>query len=160
MAAQVPDGVRGTAVTRMLIFDAKKRVARVVIAGVATFVLADVLMFVALGVIPDNGVRAAILVLSGAPLIAMFVYALCYVTRIEREEGGALRIYTLAGQPELVKRNEIESASYNAGEQPGDVSVNAPWITLRVRERTLPFVIDMQAEIPDRSAFDAVIRAR
>jgi hypothetical protein len=142
----------------MLIFDARPRVPRVAIAGTALLVLSDVLVFLAISSVPDTAARVGLILLSSTPMLGMAVYALCYVTRIERTDDQTLRIHTLLGSFADVARSKLERASYHEGEQRGDVSVHAPWITLRVQGRALPFVIDMQGEIADRNAFNAALR--
>jgi len=142
----------------MLIFDARSRVPRVAIAGAALLVLSDVLVFVAISTVPDTAARVGLIMFSSAPMLGMAVYALCYVTRIERADDQTLRIHTLIGASADVARNKLERTSYHEGEQRGDVSVHAPWITLRVQGRALPYVIDMQGVIADRSAFNAALR--
>jgi hypothetical protein len=90
----------------------------------------------------------AILALGAAFPLAVVVYGRRYVTRMERN-GDLLHICTI--QPFGMHRFEVPVREVKIGRyySPVIVSrgqyVNAPWRTLRINEKRLPFVIDMQA---------------
>ena len=86
----------------------------------------------------------------------MWIYAACYVESIEVDKDNAEAIYhtvTLFGtRAHTVFAREIESRTRNEGKAnysspaAGVIvpRVNAPWTSVRVRGRRLPFIIDGQ----------------
>jgi hypothetical protein len=108
-------------------------------------------------------VAALFWLIGFVPFAGMVVYSQLYLTRIERLRDevrltvlGILRPRTLRFPPSAFGDG---GAEYQ-GKMSARVSVNAPWMTLRVRGRLLPFVVDMQAEHVDRSAIRALASRR
>ena len=94
------------------------------------------------------------LAVAFAPLIGMLVYGRVYLTRIRRD-GDRLELTSLGFLLPFRYRidlSELTGATTYKGKATGRVSVDAPWITLRVKGRRLPFVIDLQAEHVDKNA--------
>jgi hypothetical protein len=101
-------------------------------------------------------VAAAIALLATTFPIAMWVYAACYVESIEADADGSSAIYhTLAlfgTRAHSVHPDDIESTRSNkgvlkiGGTATGPIvpRVNAPWKSVRVKGRRLPFIIDGQ----------------
>lgn len=97
-----------------------------------------------------------------APLIGMIVYSRLYLTRIVREPEtleltvlGFLMPFRLR-----VPISDLEGNSEYEGRMSGRVSVNAPWLALRVRDRRIPFIIDLQAEQVNKSAIAGLMTRR
>jgi hypothetical protein len=83
----------------------------------------------------------------------MVVYGRCYVTRLARDaEAGVLHVRTLLGRARTIPTADLLRGDYRAGRSGGRIAVNAPWLSLRVRGRRLPYVLDLQGEIPDLPA--------
>ena len=97
--------------------------------------------------------RAAVLItlMGWGTAVGMTVFARRYVVGL-RLEAGHLHIATLglwAGEPrvEKVPLRHIRGGRYFHGRlDTGRSAVHAPWITLRVRNRRLPYILDLQAE--------------
>jgi hypothetical protein len=99
-------------------------------------------------------IAALMLAVAIAPLIGMLVYGRVYLTRIRRD-GDRLELTSLGFLLPFrfrVALSDLAGATTYKGETSGAVSVNAPWITLRVKGRRLPFVVDLQAEHVNKSA--------
>lgn len=106
---------------------------------------------------------AALVWLTGfVPFAGMVAYSQIYLTRIERLRDevcltllGILRPRTLRFRP-----SAFGGGAEYEGKMSARVSVNAPWMTLRVRGRLLPFVVDLQAEHVNVSAIRALARRK
>jgi hypothetical protein len=107
---------------------------------------------------------AVLLALIGiAPLIGMAVYAGLYVTRLARD--GEQLTMTVIGllRPRTftVPLIAVATATSNDGRgfpfsgMASRITVNAPWITLRVAGR--PYIIDQQAETLDDAALGRLV---
>jgi len=95
---------------------------------------------------------------GAACIVGMLVYLWCYVSRIEEDDAGdAFRITVLwpfGGRRRMVRPDDVARASYNDGVY---MNVNAPWSSLRLRGRRLPFIIDAQGDFPDEHALDRLL---
>jgi len=85
---------------------------------------------------------------------AMWIYVSIYALHISRI-GDQLRLVTMTPMGGFDRNIPLEdvgkSAYYHGRLNPmtvrgGAIKVNAPWITLRIRGRRLPVIIDLQAE--------------
>jgi len=83
----------------------------------------------------------------------ILLYGRCYISRLEVEDDGTLRVRTLTpfGSPEHVFHpDDIVSRVYRDGYlRANGQTVNAPWFTVRVRGRRLPLILDLQGDILD-----------
>ena len=116
----------------------------------------------------DSAIWASRAVLTGvlsafllAMTVGMTVYSYCYVESLELSgHPGVLSVNTvgLRGERrELVRIEDIVGARYSRGELR---TVRAPWWTLRVEDRELPFVIDAQGFVAERAIFESLLSAR
>ena len=144
------------------------------VAGGATFLAYHVFMTYGLspgdgGVLKPPGERialASIVLLFGlGTVVGMVLYARVYVLRLSLE-GRDLQIVTFDSFGIRTKSNDlssanVESATYYHGRYTAhrpmegsarllNTSVDAPWITLKFYDQTLPFVLDLQAERIDK----------
>lgn len=105
----------------------------------------------------DRMALAVVLIaLCGSVVAGMSVYVRCYVTRLELEEGGpSLSIRTLG-----LRRERVRSVSLTAIEcmyfRESELA-DAPWWTLRVEGRRLPFIVDAQGEVENLTLFVALL---
>jgi hypothetical protein len=101
---------------------------------------------------------AAILALIGIlPFAGMLIYARLYVIRLARE-GANVNVTVIglfAPSTRIYAVTDIEHARHHHGRLKLRISVNAPWITLRIAGR--PYVIDLQAERIDASAIEKLV---
>lgn len=88
---------------------------------------------------------------------AMAVYVRRYVSRIlldpARQE---LHLHTVGifGSAEYtIAREDLRGARYYEGKLDGDGAVDAPWYSLAVKGRRLPFLVDAQGTFHDRQVF-------
>lgn len=86
----------------------------------------------------------------------MIWYASLYAVRISKEHD-QIEMETMAIVGTTMRRftvADFDGGSYHRGRMQSGrgQSVNAPWITLRVKGRRIPFIADVQAEKIDRSA--------
>jgi hypothetical protein len=97
--------------------------------------------------------RAALLIalMGWGPAVGMTILARRYVVGL-RVEADHLRIATLSlwgGEPrvERVPLRDLRGGRYFHGRlDSGRSRVHAPWITLRIRHRKLPYLLDLQAD--------------
>jgi len=114
---------------------------------------------------PDR-FRAALLVtlMGGLPAMGMTLFARRYVVELG-VDAGHLRIATLnpwrvAPRIEIVRLSELRGGRHFPGRlAKGRSGVHAPWITLRVRDRKLPYILDLQAESLDAHRLAALLPA-
>jgi hypothetical protein len=90
----------------------------------------------------------------------MLLYASVYVVRIGRA-GDTLVVSTLgisSDRPHQLKVADVGELNYHAGRMftPRGQNVNAPWLTMPVRGRLIPYVIDAQSEHLDRPGLKAL----
>ena len=108
-----------------------------------------------------EGWWAVVLVAVGLlSLAGMVVYRRVYVVRIVWGDAKVL-VTTIGAVREAVHEHDL--ADFVASDRRGDGihgGVHAPRVTLRVANRRLPYVIDVQAERFDRARIDALVRAR
>ena len=101
---------------------------------------------------------AAILALIGIlPFAGMIVYALLYVVRLAREDANVhvTVLGLLAPSTRVYPVADVERTRHHHGRLELRISVNAPWITLRIAGR--PYVIDLQAEQVDTEAIEQLV---
>lgn len=112
------------------------------------------------GELAPLGLRVALcaffLVLGVGFAVGMWVYGRCYVMRAEvDEERGVLRI-TRAGLL-VPRRLEVPleavagSRDHHGQFYAGGVRVNAPWSSVRLRDRRLPLIVDAQGDVLDQA---------
>ena len=99
----------------------------------------------------------------------MWLYGTVYVSSLWVDEAaGRLQIRTLGfigsfgGWRQSYRLNDVVGADYHAGQfdNPGGVSVDAPWISVRIRGRKWPLIVDVQGHFPDRKLAAKVLRLR
>lgn len=164
----------------MILLDnaARARRVRLVLVGSALWCLAMAAWAAhtaqAFGLAPgDGGVLrpaierlqvAAILALLGvAPLAAMIVYARGYLLRIERFGHEVdLTVADLFGaRTTRVPIAAIRRVTHHEGHlDAGGVVVHAPWLTVFLRGRRLPYIVDLQARRVDAAAIARLAAAR
>lgn len=98
-----------------------------------------------------GGVAALGLVFAGG----MWLYGGLYVAAIVYDEPNRrlhLRTLSFLGHRDRsFAAGEVDGSSFHNGEfWAGGVSVNAPWLTVRMRGRRLPFIVDAQGEFFNR----------
>jgi hypothetical protein len=95
---------------------------------------------------------------GAACIIGILIYLWCYVSRIEADDAGdAFRITVLwpfGWRQRVVGPDDVARASYNIGIF---MNVDAPWSSLRLRGRRLPFIIDEQGDFHDEHAVDRLL---
>lgn len=96
---------------------------------------------------------------AGVAMIAGFVvYLRCYVARIEADDAGEgfriTVIWPFGRRTRMVGPDEVARSSYGDGRT---MNVDAPWSSLRLRGRRLPFIVDQQGDFPDEYAVDRLI---
>ena len=98
---------------------------------------------------------------SGLAIIAgILAYLQCYVSRIEADDaGGGYRVTVAGWGPKLeFPPDAVARTGFNDGiSHAGGISVNAPWYSLRLRERRLPLIIDLQGDFLDERAVDRLL---
>lgn len=108
------------------------------------------------GVLAPLAVRLAfgggVAALGAAFVAGMWIYGRCYVMAAAVDETRGVLDVTLAGllvSSRLeVPLDAVEGSTYHAGRsRTGDVTVNAPWVSVRLRGRWLPLIIDTQGEL-------------
>jgi hypothetical protein len=97
-----------------------------------------------------------------AMIVGFVVYLHCYVARIEEhDEDDGFRltvIWPFGSRQRTVQPDDVAGASYNHGfSRAGGMVVNAPYFSLRLRGRRLPFIIDEQGDFPHRDAVDRLL---
>lgn len=96
----------------------------------------------------------------------MAVYGRCYVTSMRHDPAGQRLHFTtiglIAGTERSCPLSAVESADYVAGQahNTGGVSVNAPWIKLRIAGQKLPLILDAQGVFPDPSLAERLLKLR
>lgn len=112
----------------------------------------------------DRYAVAAITALIGiVPPAGMMLYAKwCYLVRIERQRDAVLLVTfgLLRESGTLYAPDDFVAAIYHEGRWEGRITVHAPWISLYVAGRMLPYIVDMQADFVNRSAITALARRR
>lgn len=92
----------------------------------------------------------------------MIWYASLYAVRISRDRD-QVELETMAifgTKKRHFATSDFDGGAYHEGRMQSGrgQSVNAPWVTLRVKGRRLPFIADVQAETFDRSALMKLAR--
>lgn len=84
---------------------------------------------------------------------AMLVYGRCYVGRVEVADDGAAHVRTVGplGSPlHVIRPEDLGGGRYHGGHfETYEHTVTAPWHTVRVRGRRLPFILDPQGDVID-----------
>lgn len=94
------------------------------------------------------GVAAGMVCVGVLPLAGMMLYLSIYLRRIERD-GDAVVVTVLglfASAQHRYRVADFEGAGRHDGQLNLRSRVNAPWLTLRVAGRRLPYIVDVQAE--------------
>ena len=123
------------------------------------------------GVLAPLGVRLAWLLflpaLGLAFLAGMWLYGGLYVTALLVDEpAGKLHVRTigfigsLGGRRETYALVDVVGTDFNEGklDNPGGVSVDASWFSLRIRGRKWPLIVDAQGSLLDREVAARVLR--
>ena len=113
------------------------------------------------GVLAPLGTRIAfgggVALLGVAFAAGMWLYGRLYATRILYDQAAdALHIRTagfLTGVQSVHAVADVLESDWMAGrfDNPAGVSVDAPWIKLRLRGRSWPLIVDAQGHFPDRA---------
>lgn len=95
----------------------------------------------------------------------MALYGTLYVGTIRYDAAaGTLHIRTVeflvTGRKRVVPLSAIKGATRKAGrlENPGGVSVDAPWLALQLKGRKWPLIVDAQGHFPDRALAERVLK--
>jgi hypothetical protein len=101
---------------------------------------------------------ATILALIGIlPFTGMIIYARLYVIRLVREGANVhvtvIRVFAPSTRTHAIP--DVERARHHHGRYEVRISVNAPWITLRIAG--WPYIIDLQAERVDAPAIERLV---
>ena len=92
--------------------------------------------------------------LGAAFAIGMWIYGRCYAARIDFDADiQQLHLHTVrfAGTAlEIVDVGAVGTSRWHHGELQLRISVNAPWISVRMPGRRLPLLIDAQGDVLDR----------
>jgi len=120
------------------------------------------------GVLAPLGTRLAfgggIALLGLAFAAGMALYGRLYATRIDYDEAaGALHIRTagfVTGAESVHPVSDVLESDWMAGrfDNPAGVSVDAPWIKLRLSGRSWPLIVDAQGRFPDRALAAKLLR--
>ncbi|WP_162806257.1 hypothetical protein [Sphingosinicella terrae] len=98
--------------------------------------------------------------------LGMAAYGRIYVSVLALDEpSGTLRASTVrfvGSRALIVPLTDVFGSNYRAGRfvNPAGVSVNAPWISVRVKGRRWPLIVDAQGEFTDRSLVARVLKFR
>lgn len=108
---------------------------------------------------PDEPVAPILAGLALLLLAALLVYARSYVIRMESDASELIltTLGMLSPTAHRIPRGSVERIGSHDGWIDNSI-VQAPWLTLRVAGRTLPFVLDLQAERIDRPAIAGLLR--
>lgn len=107
------------------------------------------------GVLKPLAVRLAfggfVAALGAAFVAGMWIYGRCYVMEAAVDEERGVLSVVLAGlllrSRMEVPLDAVEGSTYHAGRSTtGDFVVNAPWISVHLRGRRLPLIVDGQGE--------------
>jgi hypothetical protein len=96
------------------------------------------------------------------PCAGMLAYSQVYLTRIERLRDEVCLTVLGIFRPQTYRfpPSAFAGGAYYRGKIVARISVDAPWMTLRVRDRLLPFIADLQAEFVNRSAIEALLNRK
>ncbi len=103
-------------------------------------------------------VGGAFIAFGIACLVGMWIYGQCYVTMLATAEDPPRLIATFAGYPrtfteEFLLEDVGESAYQHGSFDTGRLRGEAPWISIRIRGRRLPLIVDAQGEVLDGVPF-------
>ena len=102
---------------------------------------------------------AAVAGLALAFFAGMLVYARCYVTRLVYDgTAGTVRVRTLLPPVRVVAASAFGGGALRRGRSHGRIPVDAPWASLRVRGRRLPYILDLQGDVADPPALRRLVR--
>lgn len=107
-------------------------------------------------------IAALIAGLGALPLVGLCVYARLYLIRIEQDVAGLVltTLGTFGPSTHRVLPGEVEKIRFHAGQLEPGSSVHTPWLTVRVKGRRLPFILDLQAESIDREGLSEIRERR
>ena len=95
-------------------------------------------------------------------LVGMWIYGKCYVARIEfDEQNKALHIYTVSffgSEKHEINASKVLSSQYHEGELNLDIYVNAPWWTVWIKGRRLPFIVDEQGVFLEKNIMNKLFK--
>lgn len=95
-------------------------------------------------------------------LVGMWIYGKCYVAKIEfDEQNQVLHIYTVSffgSAKHEINASKISSSQYHKGELNLDIHVKAPWRTVRIKGRRLPFIVDEQGVFLEKKIMNKLFR--
>ena len=99
----------------------------------------------------------------------MWLYGGLYVTALFVDEAAAtLQVRTLGfigslgGRRWTYKLSDVAGTDYRAGQFQSSVgvSVDAPWLSVRIRGRKSPLIVDLKGDFPDRELAAKLLRMR
>jgi hypothetical protein len=86
--------------------------------------------------------------------VGMWVYGRCYLARIDfAPETGQLHLHTvrfLGTGRQVIDVGGVGTSRWHDGQLQLHISVNAPWVSVRMAGRRLPLLIDAQGDVLDR----------
>jgi hypothetical protein len=118
------------------------------------------------GVLAPLAVRLAwflVISLLGLSLpIVMWLYAECYILKIEfDEQTRMLNVYTLrlfGSKKHEIHTSRILRSEYHSGRSTFDSSINAPWWVTYVKDRKLPLIIDARRKFIEKNLTHRLFR--
>lgn len=107
------------------------------------------------------GTAAMLLVIGVGGAIGAVVYGWCYVTRAVWDPAAGQCRLTLAGffvpvHVAVPPADEPRFRYRDGYSRAGEITVNAPYYSVRIPGRRLPFIVDLQGEFADRDRFHRV----
>ena len=102
-------------------------------------------------------------------LAGMWLYGGLYVTALLVDEAaGRLHVRTLGfigslgGRRWTCRLSDVVGTDYKAGkfQSNSGVSVDAPWLSVRIRGRKSPLIVDVNGEFPDRALAAKLLKLR
>jgi len=92
-------------------------------------------------------------------LVGMWIYGKCYVVKIEFDkQNKALHVYTVSffgSEKHEINASKVLSSKYHKGELD---SVKAPWWTVRIKGRRLPFIVNEQGVFLEKKIMNKLFK--
>lgn len=104
----------------------------------------------------------AFAVLAGLAAVAgILVYGRGYIARVEEQADGSVLIRhprLIGSSTRVVREEDLKSSAFNDGfYAAGGLTVNAPWHTVRLRNRRIPLILDVQGRVLDSGRLERAL---
>ena len=101
-------------------------------------------------------------VLAGVAAVAgILVYARSYIARVEEQDAGSVLIRhpgLVGSSTRVVREQDLKSSAFNDGfYAAGGLTVDAPWHTVRLRNRRIPLILDVQGRVLDSGRLERAL---